>query len=92
MGTVLPARPTRTTLSLRANCPHLQELGDWYRQNATTLGIETAAYSETRKTRWLLGAVLVVNSTSANPGVINCVPVAIDADHNSIAKPQDRDA
>jgi pimeloyl-ACP methyl ester carboxylesterase len=91
-GAIGPARPTRATLALRAHCPHLQELGDWYRQNANMLGIETVAYRESRKTRRWLGAVLVVNPTSADPGVANCVTVAIDADHISIAKPRDRDA
>ncbi|MDR7191006.1 pimeloyl-ACP methyl ester carboxylesterase [Microbacterium sp. BE35] len=92
IGTVGPARPTLTTLSLRAHCSHLEELGNWYRQNAGALGIQTVAYRETRKTRRWFGAVLVVNPTSANPGITDCVTTPIDADHSSIAKPQDRDA
>lgn len=86
------SRPTKTMLALRAHCPHLKDLGDWYRQNADPLGISTAAYYESRGVRKWIRRVTVVNSTSADPGVTGCVAIAIDADHLTIAKPTSRDA
>jgi hypothetical protein len=79
-------------LALRAHCPHLKDLGDWYRQNVDSLGISTAAYYESRGVRKWVRRVTVVNSTSADPGVTGCVAIAIDADHLTIAKPTSRDA
>ncbi|MCV7252294.1 alpha/beta fold hydrolase [Mycobacterium hackensackense] len=79
-------RPTRVTLALTANCPHLKTLGDWYRQNADTLDIETAAYAESEKYR----SLLIVDQSSANPGIKNCISTSLDANHLSIAKPGSR--
>lgn len=79
-----------TTVSiedLRAHDAHLRDLGDWYRDNAGRLGVETAAYFEWRT----IGGVKIVDPTSANPGV-GAAPVGLDEDHLSIAKPRDRDA
>ena len=86
------SRPTRATLALRAHCPHLKDLGDWYRQNAELMGISTSAYYESRRLKKWIRTVTVVNPTSADPGVTGCVAVAIDADHVTIAKPASRDA
>lgn len=85
------SRPTRTLLALTAHCPHLRELGDWYRQNATRLGIETAAYAEGRKVRRGVRLVTVVTTTSANPGIEGCITTSIDADHIDICKPVSRE-
>jgi len=88
---VTVSRPTRTTLALTAHCPHLKELADWYRQNATRLGIETAAYAESRKIRRGIRLVTVVTTTSANPGIQGCVTTSVDADHLDICKPTSRE-
>jgi hypothetical protein len=85
------SRPTRTLLALGAHCPHLKELGDWYRQNAGDLGIETAAYAESRKIRRGLRSMTVVTTTSANPGIEGCITTSIDADHIDICKPESRE-
>lgn len=85
------SRPTRTVLALTAHCPHLKELGDWYRQNATRLGIETAAYAESRKVRRGVRTFTIVTTTSANPGIEGCITTSIDADHIDICKPVSRE-
>lgn len=85
------SRPTRTALALRAHCPHLKELGDWYRQNATRLGIETSAYAESRKVRRFFRTVTVVTATSADPGIDGCITTSVDADHTEISKPSHRE-
>jgi hypothetical protein len=85
------SRPTRTVLALTAHCPHLKELADWYRQNATRLGIETAAYAESRRVRRGARTFTIVTSTSANPGIEGCITTSIDADHIDICKPGSRE-
>lgn len=85
------SRPTRTLLALTAHCPHLKELGDWYRQNASRLGIETAAYAESRRIRRGIRLVTVVTTTSANPGIEGCITTSVDADHIDICKPDSRE-
>ncbi|MFC4857369.1 esterase/lipase family protein [Actinophytocola glycyrrhizae] len=84
------ARPTRTTLALTAHCPHLKDLGDWYRQNVARLDIQTAAYAESQKVKRGFRLVTVVNSTSADPGIVDCVTTSVDADHSGICKPASR--
>jgi hypothetical protein len=85
------SRPTRNVLALTAHCPHLKELADWYRQNAARLGIETAAYAESRKIRRGIRLITVVTTTSANPGIEGCITTSIDADHLDICKPVSRE-
>ena len=80
-------RPSASTLALTANCPHLEDLALWYRQNAGGLGIETAAYAETLP---MPGGVIVVNLTSADPAVPGCMAIPLDADHIGICKPNER--
>ena len=86
------SRATRTTLALAANDPHLKELADWYRQNTPTLGIQTIAYSESRKMRRGIRLFTVVSATSADPGITGCIATSVDSDHISICKPIGRDA
>lgn len=85
-------RPTKTTLALRAHCPHLKELSDWYRQNASRLGIETVSFAESRRLRKGFRLVTVVTTTSADPGIAGCVTTSIDANHINICKPTSRTA
>lgn len=85
------SRATRTSLALTAHCPHLKELADWYRQNVKPLGIETAAYAESRRVSYKFRLATVVNTTSANPGVEGCILTSIDADHIDICKPASRE-
>lgn len=85
-------RATKTILALEAHCPHLKDLGDWYRQNVRRLDIETVAYAENRKIRRGIRLLTVVNPTSANPGIEDCITISIDADHIDICKPDSRSA
>lgn len=77
-------RSTKLTNDLKADCPHLRELGMWYSKYADDLGISTKAYYEKEK----IGSVLVVNETSADPKVRNCFPIPLDGDHFSVCKPK----
>jgi hypothetical protein len=85
------ARPTRTSLGLTAHCPHLKELGDWYRQNAARLEIETVVYAESRRVKRGIRWMTVVTSTSADPGIEGCITTPLDADHIDISKPVSRE-
>lgn len=78
--------PSVSSVQITSNDPHLRDLSDWYQQNATKRGVRTHAYYETMP----LGPLLVVNPTSANPGVAGCVAIPCDCDHQSICKPTSR--
>lgn len=75
IGTLL-----RTTVSieeLQAHHPRLRELNSWYRDHATALGISTFVYHEKRKT----GGLLVVDETTADPGIPGVRPIPLDENH-----------
>lgn len=71
---------------LEAHNPNLLQLNDWYRSNADRLKIKTSVYCETRPTH----GILVVNETSANPGITGVYPIPLDADHITICKPANK--
>ncbi len=73
---------------LQAHGAHLESLSEDYKTHAGRFGIQTHAYYETIG----IGGsdTLVVNSTSANPG-IGKRPVPLDRDHGSICKPRRSD-
>ncbi len=60
---------------LKAHAPQLRELDEWYRQHVGEFEIATKVYYETRPT----SGVLVVNESSANPGITDVKPVAVEA-------------
>jgi tetratricopeptide (TPR) repeat protein len=68
---------------LKAHTPQLRDLNQWYRQNIEKLNIKTYVFYETKP----MAGVLVVDEDSANPGIKDVQPIAISADHYSIAKP-----
>lgn len=76
-------RITPAAEELAAHAPALRDLNRWFRNNAAELGLRVKVFFETRP---FLG-VLVVNASSADPGLANVTPVPIDADHVSICKP-----
>ncbi len=84
LGAIL--RPTVATKDLEAHDPHLRNLNKWYRSNASSLGIETHVFFETEKTN----GVLVVDATSADPGLTGVEPVPVEANHSQICKPPTR--
>lgn len=75
----------RTTVGveeLEAHHPRLLELNKWYRDHVAEMGIETFVYCEKLPT----GGVLVVNQTTADPGIPGVDVVPLDEDHVSICK------
>jgi len=66
----------------------LIELANWFGNWAGQRQLCVGSYYETLKTK----GVQVVDKASANPNVLGCSPVAIDADHISITKLADASA
>jgi putative ABC transport system ATP-binding protein len=83
-------RPSVTVAELSPHAPALRQLGHWYKNQAPSLGVQTRAFYETRRTSVGLGSVLVVDADSADPGVAGCTPIPADADHFQICKPEKR--
>ncbi len=81
-------RPSVAVHELKASHALLRDLNLWYRNNVQRLGIRNQAYFETRK----VGGVFIVDQASADPGVPNVIPVPMDDDHFSIAKPETRES
>lgn len=67
---------------------YLSSLNQSYRDLAVTTGVSTIAYYEKYKVK---SAVMIVSRESADPGT-GARPIAVDADHISICKPENRDA
>jgi pimeloyl-ACP methyl ester carboxylesterase len=81
----------RTTVSMEELEPHhprLRELNIWYRNLPQASAIETLVYCETKK----VAGILVVNETTADPGMRGVVPIPVDEDHVSICKPASRES
>jgi hypothetical protein len=79
----------RTTVSveeLEAHHSRLRELIQVYRNDEQFSQIPMLVYCETRPT----GPILVVNQTSADPGIKGVIPIPMDFDHISICKVADR--
>jgi hypothetical protein len=76
----------RTTIAVReleAHDHNLRELNLWYRNNVSDLAIGTRVFFETRPT----SGVMVVNATSADPGLPDVTPIPVDSDHFNICCP-----
>jgi hypothetical protein len=79
----------RTTVSveeLEAHHSRLRELNLLYRNDEQFSQIPMLIYCETRPTH----GILVVNQTSADPGIKGVIPVPMDFDHISICKVADK--
>ena len=81
LGTILNA--SAAIKDLKKNAPALRNLNEWYRGNSGAHGIESHVFYETQTTK----GVLVVEESSADPGITDVVTIPIDADHIAIAKP-----
>lgn len=84
IGTIL-----QTTVSvdeLEAHDPNLRNLNLLYRNDDQFSEIPMLVYCETRPTN----GILVVNQTSADPGIKNVIPVPMDCDHISICKVENK--
>ena len=76
----------RTSVSveeLEAHNPQLLNLNDYCRDNERIKEIPIIVYCENEKT----SGVIVVDKTSANPGVAGVKPIMVDENHISISKP-----
>jgi predicted alpha/beta hydrolase family esterase len=69
---------------LIADDDELRRLDEWYRQKFDTSRVKTKVYYETEPTK----GIEIVNKSSANPCIRNVQPIAVEADHDSIAKPK----
>jgi len=79
----------QTTVSveeLEAHHSRLRELNLLYRNDEQFSQIPMLVYCETRPTK----GILVVNQTSADPGIKGVIPVPMDFDHISICKVGDK--
>jgi hypothetical protein len=79
----------QTTVSveeLEAHHSRLRELNLLYRNDEQFSQVPMLVYCETRPTK----GILVVNQTSADPGIKGVIPVPMDCDHISICKVGDR--
>jgi pimeloyl-ACP methyl ester carboxylesterase len=75
-------RASRSVEELRAHEPHLRELNLWYRNSVRRLSIKTGVLYERLPTY----KVLVVNPTTADPGIPGVTPICVDYDHFGIAR------
>jgi pimeloyl-ACP methyl ester carboxylesterase len=81
----------RTTVSveeLEVHHPRLRELNSWYRNQVAGLGVKTVVYCEKRP----VAGLLVVNETTADPGIPGVIPIPMDEDHISICKPVSKES
>lgn len=89
------ARHSSSTADLVRNDANLRELNLWYRQYCRDHGIQnlvlTEGWSILKNIPLLVDLSFVVRPDSADPGVFEA-PIPVDANHISIAKPQDRNA
>lgn len=75
-----------TVEDLRAHDPALRNLNLWFRTNASRLNIPCEAFFETK----LVAGFIVVNETSADPGIQGVIPIPVDANHIDICKVKSR--
>jgi pimeloyl-ACP methyl ester carboxylesterase len=85
LGLIL--RNTVSVQELEANDPRLRELNTWLRNNIEDMHIQLEVYCEKVPTH----GFIVVNDTSADPGISRVIPVPLDEDHITICKPTSKD-
>jgi pimeloyl-ACP methyl ester carboxylesterase len=86
IGGILGA--TVSVQELQANDSRLRELNQVFRNQEKLRGIPIQVYCEKRKT----SGILVVDETSADPGIPGVIPIPMDFDHISICKPDSKDS
>lgn len=85
IGTLL--RTTVSVEELEAHHPRLRELNLWYRNHVADFDLTTVVYCEKHP----IAGILVVNETTADPGIVGVIPIPVDEDHVSICKPPSKD-
>lgn len=73
---------------LKLHDSRLRELNEVYRNHAQLREIKIQVYFEKKKTK----GFLVVDETSANPGIPGVTPIPVDCDHLSICRPDSRES
>ncbi len=81
-------RTTESIKELEADSPNLMQLNERFRNSERTQKINIRVYFETQP----VGNLIIVNSTSANPGVAGVSPTATDENHLTICKPKDKNS
>lgn len=71
---------------LQDNDPRLRDLNLWFRNNVARLGIAIEVYCEKLK----VGPLVVVDESSADPGITGVIPIPVDENHITICKPKNR--
>lgn len=85
---LLPRITSKTIELLSNDSGYLTNLNQFYRNFAKNNHTETVAYYEKYKTK----GVQIVSAESADPGCCASPPIAIDADHIGICKPNSKNA
>jgi pimeloyl-ACP methyl ester carboxylesterase len=79
----LVLRNTVSVRELEANDARLRELNIWFRNNLQGMGLNADVYCE----KVPIHGFIVVNDTSADPGIAGVTPIPLDEDHITICKP-----
>jgi 8-oxo-dGTP pyrophosphatase MutT (NUDIX family) len=88
LGTVLGVG--QATKDLARNAAGLMDLNQWYRNHCDELRTRMLVFYETQPVRLgPLRTVLVVDSSSSDPGIKDLNPIPLDEDHLTAAKPRD---
>jgi hypothetical protein len=83
----LVTRRNWTIRDLAPHEPHLRDLNEWFRSNFDVLGLRAHVLRESQGIRGLI----VVNPSSADPGIPLVRVIPVDKDHINICKPTSRD-
>ncbi|QLH72829.1 esterase/lipase family protein [Rhodopseudomonas palustris] len=83
----LPRLSSKYIKLLRSGSDELDQLRTNYQRTANSLGIVTASYYETHRTK---NFGIIVDRLSADPGTADSETIPVDADHIGICKPLDR--
>lgn len=86
VGSIL--RPTISVNELGAHDSRLRELNHWFRNSVERLGIESQVICEMGQG----GGSIVVDETSADPGIPGVSPIPMLGTHASISKPPSKDS
>ena len=81
-------RPSAAAKDLELNDSRLRELNIWFRTNLHTFGCRVLVFCE----KLPMGPVIVVDESSADPGIPGVIPIPLDEDHASICKPKSKSA
>lgn len=79
---LIPGVASKQTKELVKAGALLMDLNTWYKNKAPLAGVRSCAFYETMSTN----GAMVVDAGSADPGVPDCDPIPIDANHRDICK------